>query len=498
MKPKVTLRQALADPQLLGGMLAGDSWDGWRVLLIGAMGEALTDAERETFAKLTGRKREPLQRIEELIAVIGRRGGKSRASAVLAAYLGGLCEHPLVPGERGVLLCIAPDQRQAKITLEYCAAAFDASPILRQLVVNRTADALELANNISIEVRSASFRRLRGPTYVGVLADEAAFWYSEEFSANTDTEILNACRPGLSTTSGPLIIASSPYARRGVLWETYKRHYGADGDPRILVAQGASRDFNPSLPQTVVDRAMERDVASASAEYLGQFRSDIESFISIEAVTACVSGSVLERQPQSSWRYTGFVDPSGGSSDSFTLGIAHKENGIAVLDLVREVKPPFSPETVVKEFADNLRRYRVTKVVGDRYAAEWPREQFRKHGVAYHPSERTKSEIYLELLAQINSRVVDLLDHPRLLAQLTGLERRTSRGGRDSIDHAPNAHDDVANAVAGAIVLASAVRGDGKEKRERPPALPNFDAYYHRPGYHERGTAWMAGPRRWN
>jgi hypothetical protein len=417
MKPKVTLRQALADPQLLGGMLAGDSWDGWRTLLIAAMGEALTDAERETFAKLTGRKREPLQRIEELIAVIGRRGGKSRSSAVLAAYLGGLCEHPLVPGERGVLLCIAPDQRQAKITLEYCAAAFDASPILRQLVVNRTADALELANNISIEVRSASFRRLRGPTYVAVIADEAAFWYSEEFSANTDTEILNACRPGLSTTSGPLIIASSPYARRGVLWETYKRHYGPDGDPRILVAQGASRGFNPSLPQTVVDRAMERDVASASAEYLGQFRSDIESFISIEAVTACVSGSVLERQPQSSWRYTGFVDPSGGSSDSFTLGIAHKENGIAVLDLVREVKPPFSPETVVKEFADNLRRYRVTKVVGDRYAAEWPREQFRKHGVTYHPSERTKSEIYLELLAQINSRVVDLLDHPRLLAQ---------------------------------------------------------------------------------
>jgi len=214
-------------------------------------------------------------------------------------------------------------------------------------------------------------------------------------------------------------------------------------------------------------------------------------------VTACVSGSVLERQPQSSWRYSGFVDPSGGSSDSFTLGIAHKENGIAVLDLVREVKPPFSPETVVKEFADNLRRYRVTKVVGDRYAAEWPREQFRKCGLAYHPSERTKSEIYLELLAQINSRVCDLLDHPRLLAQLTGLERRTSRGGRDSIDHAPNAHDDVANAVAGAIVLASAVRGDGKIKVERA-ALPAFDSYYHRRGGFEPGTRWMVGPRRWN
>ena len=35
------------------------------------------------------------------------------------------------------------------------------------------------------------------------------------------------------------------------------------------------------------------------------------------------------------------------------------------------------------------------------------------------------------------------------------LERRTARGGRDSIDHGPGAHDDIANAVAGALVLAA-------------------------------------------
>ena len=40
------------------------------------------------------------------------------------------------------------------------------------------------------------------------------------------------------------------------------------------------------------------------------------------------------------------------------------------------------------------------------------------------------------------------------MTQLTSLERRTARGGRDSIDHAPGAHDDIANAVAGALVLA--------------------------------------------
>jgi hypothetical protein len=284
-----------------------------------------------------------LQRVEELAAVIGRRGGKSRAMAALVTYIGGLCEHPLVPGETGVALCIAPDQRQAAITLDYAAAAFEASPVLRQLIANRNADTLELTNGINIEVRAASFRRLRGPTYVACIADEAAFWYSDEFSSNADTEILNAVRPGLATTNGPLIIASSPYARRGELWNTYHRHYGPDGDPLILVAQGTSREFNPSLPQSVIDRALDRDRAAATAEYLAQFRTDIESFVPFEVVQGCV-GDHVEMAPLSSQNYFAFTDPSGGSGqDSFTLAISHQDGERFIIDAIRDVKPPFCP-----------------------------------------------------------------------------------------------------------------------------------------------------------
>jgi hypothetical protein len=452
MKPSVKLRKALTDPKLIGGVLAGESWRAWRILMIAAMGERLTDNERATFTTLTGREREPLQRVEEFVGVIGRRGGKSRAMATLAVYIAALCRHPLAPGERGVLLCIAPDQRQASITLDYADAAFSGSPILKQLVGNRTADALELTNGVSIEVRSSSFRRLRGPTYIAVIADEAAFWY-DETSANADVEILNAVRPGLATTGGPLIIASSPYARRGALWDVFKRHFGADGDKLILVAQGASRDFNPSLPQSVVDRAMDRDAAHASAEYLAQFRTDIESFVNREAVDACVAFGVREREPVPRVSYSAFVDPSGGSADSMTLAIGHRQDGVAVLDAMRERRPPFSPEDVVAEFAVLLKSYGIAKVVGDRYAGEWPRERFLVHGVLYEPAAKPKSDLYRDLLPALNSRKTELLDDARLIAQLCSLERRTARGGRDSIDHAPGAHDDLANAVAGVISL---------------------------------------------
>jgi hypothetical protein len=461
MKPSISIRKALADPNLLGNVLAGDSWSAWRTLMIAAMGEALTDDERAIFTKLTGREREPGQRVEELCAVVGRRGGKSRAMSVLAAYISGLCEHPLVRGETGVCLLIAPDQRQAKIALEYCAAAFEQSPILKQLIQNRTGDTLELINGVSVEVRAASFRRLRGPTYTNVIADEAAFWYSDEFSANADTEILNAVRPGLATTGGPLFIASSPYAKRGELWNTHRKHYGPQGDPLILVAQGASRDFNPSLPQRVVDRALERDHAAATAEYLAEFRSDIETFVAREVVEACVTPCVRERPPLREVHYHGFVDPSGGSSDSFALAVGHNETGrdTIVIDALREIRPPFSPEVAVAELAELLKSYGVSKVEGDRYAGEWPREQFGKFGVSYEPSIKPKSSLYVDLLPLLNSGRVELLDHPRLIGQLCSLERRTARGGRDSIDHAPGAHDDLANVVAG--VAAGAINKYG-------------------------------------
>jgi hypothetical protein len=450
MKPRISLRKAIADKQLLGGALPGDSWLAWRTLLIAAMGEALADEERGIFNKLTGRAAEPGQRVEEAVFVVGRRGGKSRALATLACYLAGLVEHDLVRGERGVVLCIAPDQRQAAIVLDYAEACFTGSPILKQLVANRNSDTLELTNKIAIEVRAASFRRLRGPTYVAVIADEVAFFYSEEWSSNADSEIINAVKPGLLTTGGPLIIASSPYARRGVLWDAFKKHYGPDGDPLILVARGASRDLNPSLSQAKVDREYVKDPASAAAEFGGQFRSDIESYIPLETVEAR-TGDYTERAPLSQHRYSAFCDPSGGSSDSFTLAISHKEGERVVIDAIREVRPPFSPEATINEFVLLLKAYRIDRISGDKYAGEFPRELFRRRGVKYLLCEKPKSDLYRDLLPGLNSGRVLLPRNDRLTNQLVGLERRTTRAGRDSIDHAPGGHDDLANAVAGAF-----------------------------------------------
>jgi hypothetical protein len=424
-------------------------------MLLAAMGEPLNPDELKVFKHFTGREVAPPERVDEFWCCIGRRGGKSRAMAVLATYLAGLCDYSdkLVSGERGVVLLIAPDKKQSKVLLDYAEGTLESTPLMKQLLASRTAETLTLTTGITLEVRSASFRRIRGVTCVAVLADECAFWLSDE-SANPDVEILNAARPALATTQGPLIAISSPYARRGALWETYRRHYGPQGDPRILVAHGATRDFNPDLPQSIIDMAMDRDSAAAAAEYMAQFRTDVEGFITREAVEACVSLGVRERPHDKRNKYVAFVDPSGGSSDSMTLAIAHKEGETEILDVLRERKPPFSPEAVVEEYAHLIRSYRCSKVYGDRYGSEWVAEQFTKRGVSYEPAEKPKSEIYASLLPLINSKAIDLIENDRLVTQIASLERRTSRGGKDSIDHAPGAHDDLANAAAGALVTA--------------------------------------------
>ena len=92
----MTMRRALSDPALLGNVLPGDSWRAWRIILIATMGEALDDEERAIFQSLTGRPTEPGERVDELWAVVGRRGGKSRAIAVLIVFVAVFVDHSAV------------------------------------------------------------------------------------------------------------------------------------------------------------------------------------------------------------------------------------------------------------------------------------------------------------------------------------------------------------------------------------------------------------------
>lgn len=452
----LTMIDVLKDQKLLGMFLGKDqqSWSAWFTFLRAFFALEREDGDLKLFKQCTGRKKWPRKPAKEAWLVIGVRAGKSYVIALLAAYLAVFKQYKLSIGEKGFIICVAPTIKQAKIVKSYLSGFFNDNPFLKDYLSRETATEIELTNNIVITCISSDYRSLRGYTAVACIVDEIAYLMIEGNSTRPDIEIVRALRSRLLNTDGPFIAISSPYAQVGMLYNIYKRHYGKSKSS-VLVWQAPSLVMNPLLNAKAIKRAFNEDPAAASADYSARFRSDIESYISRKALEAVIIEGRFELPYISENKYFSFVDPSGGSVDSFCLGIAHDEDGVAVLDLVREVRPPFSPEQVCFDFAKTLKEYHLYQVSGDRYGGEWPREQFRKHGITYKLSDKPKSEIYKEFLPLVNSGRVELLDNSRLFRQLFTLERKTGRGGRDSIDHPIGQHDDLSNVCAGVCVNAT-------------------------------------------
>jgi hypothetical protein len=137
--------------------------------------------------------------------------------------------------------------------------------------------------------------------------------------------------------------------------------------PAILVANGPTKLFNPTIKQSVIDRADEDDPAVAASEWGGQFRNDLESYVNPEIVDACTVRGVYRLDPVKGVSYIAHADPSGGGQDSFTCAIGHVEGDIGVLDVLLEKRPPFiSIDSVVEEFCSVLKEYNIFECVGDR------------------------------------------------------------------------------------------------------------------------------------
>src|SRR5260370_13691186 len=150
------------------------------------------------------------------------------------------------------------------------------------MIVNKTADTIELDNGVEISIHTSSFRAVRGYSICACLCDEIGFWLDGD-SSNPASQILAAVRPAMATFPKSLLLCfSSPYARRGVLFETYRDHY-AKNSP-AMVWQAASRSMNSTISLATVELARLRDRAAARSEWDAEFRSDLESVFNTEVL----------------------------------------------------------------------------------------------------------------------------------------------------------------------------------------------------------------------
>jgi hypothetical protein len=211
--------------------------------------------------------------------------------------------------------------------------------------------------------------------------------------------------------------------------------------------------MNPTFDEAIIRRHIARDRTAALAEFNAEFRADIEAFIPEALVDAAATRSLAAPAPGR--RYTGFIDAAGGTgTDSFSLAIVHTENDKVVVDRTEERRPSFDPAAICEEYAEILKAYGIRRATSDRYAGAFPASAFAKHGVILEMSPMTASQLYLEFQPLLSAFRVGLLNDERLKLQFKCLERRPMPGGQDKITHGA-CGDDVANAVAGAIVMAS-------------------------------------------
>jgi hypothetical protein len=459
-KDKHTIIDALDDEALFAPSFRGDSWNGWRAILKAAMCLPMTADEIVFFKSVAGGRDPPTKPVRELWVAAGRRTGKDSVASALGGHAAALFsdQHRLRGGEKPLVALLACSREQSGIVLSYLKSYFTDIPMLSSMVTRETATGFELSNNVEVSVTTNNFRTAgRGRAILMAILDEVAF-YRSDTSTTPDIETYKAILPAMATLPGSMLIGiSSPYRKAGLLYQKYRDHFGKPGD--ILVIQAATSTLNPLIDPEIIRQSYEDDPQEASASWGGLFRDDIGAYIDPALVESAVDVAVLSRPPRQGIVYKSFCDPSGGQHDSFCAAIAHKEDGVAILDCIVEIKAPCNPAEAARKVADVLKGYRLRETTGDKYGSGFTVSAFAAHGINYRHADKDRSSIYLELLPLLSSARVRLLDSLRLKRQLQGLERRTSPVGKDAVSKPPGGFDDLINAAAGALVLAS--RGTG-------------------------------------
>lgn len=452
--------------------MVGDQWLPWRAFWKAVYALPMTAEELAIFQRHTKRDVPPAQAVAEAWMCIGRGGGKTRNSALHAVYRAITFDASKVAkGEDVIIPLLASDRRQAKIGLKYIREGFNVLPLVAPYV-NRgmLKELIEYKTGANVEVVTASTKAPRGYSCPTANCDEIASWHNDDDGANPDAEVIIALRGSLGRVKDSvLLVLSNPAAPKGELYAAVEQFYGRD-DPDVLVWVADTLSMNPTYDRRAIARLFKKDPVVAMSEFgadgVVTFRQGRSALFDADPLNACVVIDQRELPPVSGTRYYAFVDMAEGSrsGDSATLAIAHRDGGRAILDLLREVEPKFSPgQVIMEQFAPVLRQYGCTHATGDRHAVGFVTEFFDSCGIKFVPSVHSKSELYGELLPLVNTGLCALLDHPTLKNQLLALERRSVRGGRDSIDHPRGGHDDVANVCAGALVLASGMVKDGKK-----------------------------------
>ena len=399
------------------------------------------------------------------LVLVGRAKKNWKSSDLVLAGLYCLLMRRSPLGNSGFI--VASDEDQAGDDLDLARKLVTCNPDLR-------AEIEPLAKELRLRDGSGGLRILPGKDVHGAHGKTAGYVAFDEIHTMRDWNLLEALQPDPTRLDALTWITSydTLYNTPGVPLFDLKKIGRAGSDARMLFSwYSADVCSDPAFADLPPEQRANPSMASwpEAAAYLEQQKLRLPTnkyrrlhlnlpgaptgaFLDQGAVLAAVVDGRRSLPPEEGVTYAAFCDMSGGSSDDAVLAIAHKVDKRVVVDLVEKQAGgcPFDPRAAVAKFCEILKRYKLSRVVGDKYAGETFRLDFQGRALTYQPSELTTTELYEQLEPRLNAGEVELPDLPVLIEQLLTLVQKGSR-----VTHEHGAHDDWANACAGAVQVSA-------------------------------------------
>lgn len=240
---------------------------------------------------------------------------------------------------------------------------------------------------------------VRNKTMIGGLADELAWWETEEVKVNADVEICRALRQRMTTTRrfAKFLKMSSPHMEHGELFSDFEKRAIA----QRLFVHAPSWVFNPTLLSDSEKRKQLREAERDDPEgYLRDFGAQFGKaggafYAADEIDRAMRVDRPLVMQPREGVEYKAWID-AAFRRDLFAVCVAHRSGDEIVYDLVHWWTPPkgkaLDPKEIVAELAAMVKPYRIDRLGCDAVADVPLQSDMVKHDIRLEVQKMSTEE----------------------------------------------------------------------------------------------------------
>lgn len=396
----------------------------------------------------------------------GRRSSKSLTAALVGVHTCVLrpdLRRYLRPRERGHVVAVATNLKQARLLVAAARSIVERSPLLAGLVEALTEDEIHFSTGWTFSAFACTSRGARGWPVACAILDEFAHFVDNEGNSAAES-VWRALLPSTAQfgSEARVIACSTPWGDSGLFAQLFEQ--ARSGELTDAVAHHATtRQANPTITEGFLEAEQARDPESFRSEYLAEFVGSGGTYLDPENIRAAVT-LPGELRPEDCEHWIAALDPSF-SSDPFGLAVVGRDKADKhrlLVGLVRSWIPPKRKarsleegreveDAVLSEVARVLRPYQAAAFT-DQFRAAGVTERLRRYGINVRTvpmTAPTKDAAFGFLRGRLNAGEIELYEHPQLLRELRAVRTRYA-AGRSSVvlPRVGGSHCDLAQSLA--------------------------------------------------